>query len=104
MCKVLSETTKKVTKITRKVTGIKCDICKKIIPVDEYDKSMYFDVTTGHNDWGNDSWESREHMDICPDCITKFVTEYLQDAAGTSRYIEIETTYAHEYEIQDKED
>ena len=98
MSEILSETTEKVIKIKRKVTGIKCDICEKIIPVNKGDESMYFDVTTGHHDWGNDSCESIESMDICPDCIDKFVSEYLQDAARTSRYIEIETHYVYSRE------
>lgn len=98
MSEILSETTETVVKIKRKVTGIKCDICEKIIPVNRGRESMYFEVYTGHNDWGNDSCESLETKDVCPDCINKFTTEYLQHAPGTSRYIEIITTYASSYE------
>ena len=98
MSEILSEATETVIKIKRNVTGIKCDVCGKIIPVDKPSKSMYFEVSSGHNDWGNDSCESRETQDICPNCITKFTTEYLRDADGTSRYIEIETRYATAYE------
>ena len=98
MSEILSEITEKVTKIKRNVTGIRCDICEKIIPVNSRNGSMYFNVTTGHHDWGNSSWESRESQDICPDCITKFTTKYLRNAAGSTRYIEIDTRYATAYE------
>lgn len=103
MSEILSEVTEKVVKIARRVTGIKCDICGKIVPVNNGIESVYFEVATGHNDWGNDSCESRKSQDICPDCINKFTTEYLQDAAGTSRYIEITTRYAVNYERWERE-
>lgn len=103
MSEILSETTEKIVKIKRNITGIKCDICGEIIPVNKSDESMYFKVVTGHHDWGNDSCESRETIDICPNCICKFTSEYLQHAAGTSRYIEIETTYAYAYERWERE-
>ena len=80
-----------------KVTGVKCDICGKIIPAEAYytlEKSKYFEVTTGHHDWGNDSHESIEHKDICPECIDAFVSKYLKYADGTD-YIEIKTEYSH---------
>lgn len=103
MSEILSEKTEEVVKVKRNVTGIQCDICGKVIPVRCGNGSMYFDVTTGHNDWGNDSCESRESQDICPDCITKFVTEYLRNAVGTSRYIEIQTRYAVPFERWERE-
>lgn len=104
MSEILSEVTEKVVKIARRVTGIECDICGKIIPVHKRNESMYFKITTGHNDWGNDSFESRKTQDICPDCIDKFTTEYLQDADGTTKYIEIETEYARAYERWEREE
>lgn len=81
----------------RKIMGIKCDCCDKEIPALPLNKggNKYYYVTTGHNDWGNDSWESRKHHDICPDCINKFTADYLR-SGSTTAYIEIETKYAHE--------
>lgn len=81
----------------RKV-GVKCDICGKFIDGDSHgynpnDEQVYYSVTTGHYDWGNDSDESREHKDICPACILRFVEHYLREATG-SEYIEIEREYA----------
>jgi hypothetical protein len=81
-----------------KVKGIQCDSCEREIPaIAMYDKKCkYFNVTTGHHDWGNDSCESREHFDICPDCIKQFTADYLEKCSG-SMYIEIETEYATPY-------
>lgn len=94
--KYLSATvTSTAYKVTKTVTGVGCDICKKVIPIDEpkRDNKKYFRVTTGHNDWGNDSCDSIEYRDICPDCVGKFVTNYLSKADGTS-YLKVETKYA----------
>lgn len=78
----------------RKVDAIECDICDKLITPAIYkkDSARYFEVTTGHNDWGNDSCESVEHLDICPDCIAKFVAEYAANVDGTE-YLRLETKY-----------
>ena len=107
MSEILSEEIERVVKIKRKVTGIKCDICGKIIPVNKgIDISKYFAVRTGHNDWGNDSYESVKNYDICPDCIIKFTTEYLQTTTGTE-YLEVQTTYAtdyNRYEVESEEE
>ena len=90
-----------VVKKECKVTGVKCDICGKIIPATSLyiqKESKYFRVITGHHDWGNDSHESIEHKDICPECIDAFVSKYLKDAYR-SEYIEVETEYVyHHYE------
>lgn len=85
----------------RLVEAIECDKCKRIIKPTIYNEesSKYFTVTTGHRDWGNDSCESIEHFDICPHCIDKFVSRYLQECPYTG-YIEIETEFINtgEYE------
>lgn len=98
MSKVYDENDSREVVVSReyKITGVKCDICERIIPGYMYrdDKAIYFRVTTGHNDWGNDSCESIEHFDICPECAKKFVTEYLENCCDT-KYIEIETEYAY---------
>lgn len=87
-----------------KLAGIKCDVCGKIIEppsIEDRYKRMekshtYYAVTTGHHDWGNDSVESIQEHDICPDCIEKFVADYLKDENGyRSRYIDIETEHVY---------
>ena len=93
-----------VYRVRQKVEAVECDICKRRIEPTLYRKleSQYFEVITGHNDWGNDSCESRQHFDICPACIGDFITKYAKEARG-SEYIEVETTYvsAHEYVYSD---
>lgn len=83
-------------KITKTLTGVECDICKRIIPVSRptHDSTKYYEVTTGHRDWGNDSCDSVEIKDICPDCILGFVGEYLKTRSRTA-YINIETMMAY---------
>lgn len=77
----------KIKKIEeRQVEYLRCDKCKsKII-------DNYYDVTTGHYDWGNDSIDSIEHFEICEKCIVEFTKKYLKDADGTE-YIDIERKY-----------
>lgn len=100
----LSEKAEEVVYRTRRlVEGVECDICKKFIPAHNWKapESKYFKVMTGHHDWGNDSVDSIERYDICPDCINKFMTEYISKAKGTE-YIEFETehmgTFQYEYD------
>ena len=51
-----------------------CDICKKDIDTDK----GYWELTTGHHDWGNDSVDSIEYFDICSeDCLRKKFDEYI---------------------------
>ena len=88
---------KRQTVIREVVIGKRCDICFKDIPPTS--KSFprtnhpYFDITTHHRDWGNDSCDSYEYFHACsPACALKFATEYLnEDFDGHhSREIEIE--------------
>jgi hypothetical protein len=87
-----------VYKTRRLVEGVKCDACGKFIKASndywDRDATKYYEVTTGHRDWGNDSCESIKRQDICPDCIRNFVGEYLLTESLTA-YIEIETTYSY---------
>lgn len=70
--------------------GIICDICKKTIREENDYKSEFrtkmshfYEVSTHHNDWGNDSIESYQYYDICSEeCLFKFLKKYFdgQDA------------------------
>lgn len=96
MSEIFSEGAKKIKVVTTKeVTGVRCDICGKLIPVGRYpfDEHKYYDVMTGHNDWGNDSCESIEHHDICPDCLVGFVADYFKNNEYGSEYMNIDTEY-----------
>lgn len=79
---------KEITKIEEVAIKCACDICGSVIE----DKTRYYYVTTGHNDWGNDSCDSREHYHICSlDCLKKKFEEYITETDGkqNSNYIEI---------------
>ena len=69
-----------------------CDVCKNKI---EKGKG-YWELTTGHNDWGNDSCESIEHFDVCSQiCLMNKFAEYLDESDKTSynsEYFEVERT------------
>lgn len=100
--KLLSNEVEEVVKAeVRKVTAVRCDICGKDLrykyrPNSDYleYRPKYFEVTTGHHDWGNGSVDSIEHKDICLDCIVDFVSDYLSSASGTE-YIDIETHHCY---------
>lgn len=103
MSYIYGEEIEVVTKKVRKINAVQCDVCKKsIVPTSSVGvgynehrrKTRYFDVVTGHHDWGNDSSDSIEHRHICPDCIAEYVKNYLGEAGG-SEYIEIETEYVY---------
>ena len=92
MSEILSETTETVLKVKRNVTGVRCDVCEKIISVNRGVASRYFNVRTGHNDWGNDSCDSIEHFDFCCyDCLQKFFEEYFKDNESDTAYMDIRT-------------
>lgn len=83
-----------------------CDGCKKILcrvygeeykandsPWRDYTQNVeYFEVTTGHHDWGNDSCESIEHHTYCRECFAKPISAYLaRTKIGIdTEYIEVE--------------
>lgn len=80
--------------------GIQCDICNKHILPDDRRKNtnMYFKITTGHYDWGNDSVESIETQDVCCDCAPKFISEYLSKCKSTE-YMNIETAHTYSFNL-----
>lgn len=100
MAHILSYESKEIiVKTVKKIIGIKCDECGKVILADNGAKpsNRYFEVTTGHRDWGNDSVDSIHYHDLCPSCVGDFTSEYLESAKGTE-YIEVETRYAYPHD------
>ena len=82
---------KKVTAIKDVVVGKKCDYCGSEIERYDYRRNNpFFEITTGHRDWGEDSGDSREHKDACSvDCLKVALDKYYANESRTS-YIEIE--------------
>ena len=82
-----------------------CDRCKKMIWKRKCDGKFWevrdkvsvrwYEVTTGHHDWGNDSCESIEHKTICPNCLTETYANYVERANNgkNTEYIEIKHDY-----------
>lgn len=102
--KILSkETTEVIVAEKRNLVGIRCDICNGLISVSpspltgRYNK--YFRVTTHHSDWGNDSIESLKQYDICPTCVLRFVTNYIDNANSTEE-IEVETKHVYPKQVE----
>ena len=81
--------------VVAKIT--KCDICGKIICDSRYEKMFgkvqdHYLLTTGHNDWGNDSCDSIKEFDICSkECLQKKFEEYVKESSGNrgSEYFEV---------------
>lgn len=68
---------------------IVCDKCKKVI------NGSYWDVTTGHHDWGNDSIDSVDSQDICSkECLCELFEEYVKrsDHRYNTEYFEVRHT------------
>ena len=81
-----------------------CDKCGKVLEYlvngkvkglvnisKEHVKVEYYEVTTGHHDWGNDSIDSVEYHDYCPTCVLQAIDEYYEKTNGknNTNYIEI---------------
>lgn len=83
-----------------------CDICEKRIYTARKGVFMpsgqlieYYDIVRGHNDWGNDSIESRESMIVCKDCLTTALIQYKNKAERNpcnTCYIEVEHQYSYD--------
>lgn len=67
-----------------------CDVCNDIIN----DNKSYWELTTGHHDWGNESCDSIKHFDICSeDCLRKKFDEYAKESRDSwynTMYLKVE--------------
>ena len=99
MKKLSEEAEQVVIKTKRRVLGVECDICNCFIEPGHVYGSKYFRVITGHNDWGNDSCESIRDFDICPNCISDFITKYVREGRGTE-YLRMETEYVYKNDYE----
>ena len=93
MKKIITEK-KEVTKIEDVVIKeeVYCDECGKLIQPQKwfFGETVYkgFTVITHHSDWGNDSVDSYQHLDICSkECLHKNISEYYKgDYSNTAEY------------------
>ncbi len=68
------EITETVTHTVSTIKALKCDVCGK-----EF-KGKYWNLTTQHSDWGNDSCDSISCFDLCSkECVQKKLDEYFED-------------------------
>ena len=94
----------KIVEVTEKrhvAIALVCDVCGKDIPANKetagkpkYRTQKFMEVTTGHNDWGNDSVDSVEVHHICStECMDKFMRNFYMTFCNNSDsatdYIEI---------------
>ena len=86
------------TTICNKIT---CDICGKVI-ADANHEDYFYEVVTGHHDWGNDSVDSVKQFDICSDeCLAKVFKDYIEDNNSVTKYIEARVTYPRLDEVEE---
>ena len=80
---------KEITVKREILSGIKCDVCGKDI------NKGFWTLTTGHNDWGNDSCDSMINFDLCSkECVQKKLDEYFKDCCGSNtHYFELCQSY-----------
>lgn len=75
--------TKKIIKEEKILKEIICDKCSKIIN----QKNIYYEVTTHHCQWGNDSIDSYKQFEFCnKNCLLQHLINYLEDAENTFQY------------------
>lgn len=97
---MIEEHKRKVMKEIDEICGAKivCDKCGKVI-IDfvngdnSHNKkdACYFQLTTGHNDWGNDSPDSVDCKELCCEtCVTNALADYFEDSKGSdTAYFEL---------------
>ena len=103
--------TKQIIDKVEDVEYLYCDKCNKLIyKIHLKDRTFctklveWYDVITGHNDWGMDSSESIQQTEICPDCIEEVYNDYIKRAKPySSEYIEIAHRhgYTEDFTIED---
>lgn len=99
---------------TEYISTCKCDRCGKVIFKhygDEFKelannvgrdvRVSYYHVMTGHHDWGNDSEDSIDYMDICPFCLVNVYSDYVDRASKgyNTEYIDIEHENTYSLDI-----
>lgn len=96
----MSDIMKPVTQTIKKlvVVGKKCDVCNaSILPTSRTfprKEIPFYEITTHHNDWGNDSVESFGHYHACSiSCAMRFTEQYLAENYDGINSAAIEITH-----------
>jgi hypothetical protein len=104
-----TKATKMIERTIEELSSLICDGCEKPITGKRINDHTiegvpYFNVTTGHHDWGMSSSETREEHQFCSmDCVTKHQWRYFAKATG-SEYYEIEREYCKLEPIKESEE
>lgn len=75
-----------------------CDECRREIRNRENINkrlrgSHYYEVTTHHHDWGNDSIDSYKYLDFCSfECMVEYMKRYYESGNGSESY-DVERTW-----------
>ena len=75
-CKMLPATIMK-----EQIIQIKCDVCGKTIKPGQ----SFWDLSTSHSDWGNDSIDSHREFDLCSEeCVRTKLKDYFRNSEHSS--------------------
>lgn len=78
---------KEIIKTKNITKEISCDQCLKVICDSDTNKDSTLSFFTGHtfhNEWGNDSIDSHNYIDVCGlDCLLKYTKGYFKESEGT---------------------
>lgn len=70
---------KEVIEYKNVIVGYKCDCCGKEIKTDSFPDEWHM-FKSGHNEWGNDSFESIKYYEVCsPECYSKKFIEVIEN-------------------------
>lgn len=86
-----------------------CDFCNDLLDVNfctearsnlgnvKRNRMNYFHICTRHSDWGGSSEESYQSFDVCPKCMEKAFTAFLEHPSETKAMdVESEVGYVPE--------
>lgn len=77
---------KEVTKTENVLVEVVCDTCRKTIDTKDRSKH-YYEVTTHHSRWGNDSADTYRFLDFCSyECLLENMNDYFKNGADTDCY------------------
>lgn len=62
----------------------------------------YYNVVTGHHDWGRDSVDSVETYDVCVGCAKKMFEEYIEDSFNKTNSLYFECQHERTWEEREE--